>query len=108
MGVAFYMDHNVRASVTEGLRARGVDVITAAEDKTNEWDDARLLDRATALGRILFTQDEDFWAITAHRQATGIEFVGVIYAHQANVPIGVCVQQLELIAKVGMAEEFRN
>jgi len=53
LSVALYMDVHVRAEVTDGLRARGVDVLTAQEDGTAELDDPELLDHATALGRVL-------------------------------------------------------
>ena len=62
--------------------------------------DPDLLDRATALGRALFSQDEDLLAEAHHRQANGIPFAGVIYGHQRKVTIGGCVRDLELIAKV--------
>jgi hypothetical protein len=50
MGVKLYMDAHVRWAVTQGLRLRGVDVVTAQEDGTDDWDDNDLLDRATELG----------------------------------------------------------
>lgn len=99
MTVALYMDHHVPSSITSGLRQRQVDVITAYEDGTHDWDDADLLDRATELGRVLFTQDDDLLAEAARRQGDGIFFHGVIYAHQQRISIGGCVHDLELIAK---------
>jgi hypothetical protein len=51
VSVGLYMDVHVRAEITRGLRARGVDVRTAQEDGAHRFDDAALLDRATALGR---------------------------------------------------------
>jgi len=99
MTVALYMDHHVPAPITTELRRRGVDVITAYEDDTHEWEDTDLLDRASALARVLFTRDDDFLVEAAHRQRNDIFFYGVIYAHQLRVSIGGCVQDLELIAK---------
>lgn len=54
------MDVQVPLAITEGLRRRGVDVVTAQEDGSGLLEDPELLDRATVLGRLLFTQDEDF------------------------------------------------
>jgi hypothetical protein len=51
--VAFYMDHNVPRAITDGLRLRGVDVITAFEDNAATMSDPGLRDRALALGRVL-------------------------------------------------------
>jgi predicted nuclease of predicted toxin-antitoxin system len=53
------MDVHVRRAVTIALRLRAVDVLTAQEDGAAEADDKRLLDRATELGRVLVSQDED-------------------------------------------------
>lgn len=57
MAIQLYMDHNVPRSITDGLRVRGVDIITALEDGTTEVDDPELLDRVSKLGRVLFTRD---------------------------------------------------
>ena len=53
--IALYMDHHVPRAITEGLRLRDIDVITAYEDDADKLDDPALLNRATALSRVLFT-----------------------------------------------------
>ena len=108
MAIKLYMDHHVPRAITEGLRLRGVDVLTAEDDKSKEFTDSELLDRASESGRILFTQDYDLLAEAAERQRTGQTFGGVIYAHQLRVPIGGCVHDLEIIAKVGEPEDLKN
>jgi len=55
MSIRLYMDVHVRRAVTNGLRLRGVDVLTAQEDGASQMDDGPLLDRATELDRVLFT-----------------------------------------------------
>ena len=102
------MDQHVPRSVTVGLRQREVDVLTAFEDGTSETADPDLLDRATALGRALFTQDDDLLVEAARRQAEASVFAGVIYAHQQRVTVGMCVEQLELIAKALEPSELEN
>ena len=44
MSVALYFDVHVRRAVTEGLRLREVDVLTAQEDDAATMDDPVLLD----------------------------------------------------------------
>ena len=100
MAVKLYMDVHVRRAVTNGLRLRGVDVLTAQEDGARELDDPDLPDRATALGRVLFTQDDDLLREAVSRLCSGAAFAGIIYAHQLNVTVGQCIDDLELIAKV--------
>lgn len=76
------MDVHVRQAVTEALRLRGVEVVTAQADNAARLLDPQLLDRAMALGRVLFTQDEDLLAEATRRQRAGESFAGVVYAHQ--------------------------
>lgn len=108
MSIALYMDVHVRRAVTTGLRMRGVDVVTAQEDKTEMWADERLLDRATELGRVLFSQDDDLLVEAERRQRFAIAFAGVIYAHQLAITVGQCVRDLELIAKAANPEDMMN
>jgi predicted nuclease of predicted toxin-antitoxin system len=100
------MDVHAPLAITESLRRRGVDTLTAQEDGAGLLDDAALLDRATALGRVLFTRDEDLLAEGARRQRDATPFSGIIYAHQLRVTIGQCVRDLELMAKVYEPEDL--
>ena len=108
MAISLYMDHHVPRAITIELRLRGVNVMTAYEDGASKFSDSKLLDRATELNRIFFTQDDDLLAEATKRQREGVAFSGVIYAHQLRVSIGRCVRDLELIAKAGEPEEFLN
>jgi len=93
------MDVHVPYAISLSLRLRGVDVLTAQEDRTTEVSDADLLTRAASLERVLFTQDGDFRRLAGELQKNGQPFAGVVYSHQADVTIGQCVNNLELIAK---------
>ena len=108
MTVALYMDEQVPRAITMGLRLRGVDVLTIQEDNRIGAADVDLLERAIKLNRVMFSRDRDFLIEANRRQAQGINFSGVIYAHQQRVNIGDCIKDLELIAKLGEPEEFAN
>jgi hypothetical protein len=97
MPISLYMDHHIPKAITTGLRLRHVDVLTADEDGAAQLSDPELLDRATELGLVLFSQDDDLLAEANRRQTVGITFGGVDYARQVRVPIGICVLDLELI-----------
>jgi hypothetical protein len=100
------MDHHVRGEITEGLRRRGIDVLTAAEDGSQHLSDPDLLTRATSLGRVLFTNDAHHLAEAKRRQQSGESFAGVIYAHQLGITIGQAVEDLELIAQFYQPEDL--
>jgi hypothetical protein len=108
LSIKLYMDVHVKAAITEGLRKRGVEVLTAQEDGSRRLLDADLLNRATELGRVLFTQDKDLLREGTARQRSGGTFSGVIYAHQQEVSIGQCVHDLEVIALAGEPEDLAD
>lgn len=108
MSVALYMDEHVPRAITVGLRLRGVDVLTAQEDGRRNTPDDILLDRASRLGRVLFSQDEDLLAEAKRRQVEQVWFSGIVYAHQLRVTIGVCVRDLELIAKSAEPQDLAS
>jgi predicted nuclease of predicted toxin-antitoxin system len=70
------MDVHIRRAVTSALRLRSVDVLTAQEDGAAELDDDRLLQRATELGRVLVSQDEDLPRERARRLMEQRDFSG--------------------------------
>ncbi len=106
--IRLYMDEHVPSAITDGLRLRNVDVITVQEDGMDGEDDGPVLDRATSLGRVVFTMDEDFFKEAAERQRSGVTFAGVVYARQSRITIGQCVADLELIAQAGEPEDLQD
>jgi len=108
MSLRLYMDVHIPNAIADGLRRRGVDVLTAQEDASDTTPDSALLDRASSLGRVLFTYDDDLLVEAALRQVRGERFSGVIYAKVLEVSIGASVRYLELLAKVYDPEDVAN
>jgi predicted nuclease of predicted toxin-antitoxin system len=108
MSVPLYLDHHVKAAITDGLRRRGVDALTCAEDGTQHSTDDQILERARQLGRAVFTQDDDFLVLADDWLSKGRDFAGVIYAHQLGITIGQAIRDLELIAKVMEPVDMKN
>jgi hypothetical protein len=108
MPLAIYMDVHIPIAITEGLRRRAIDVFTSQEDGTGEMDDDPLLARATHLGRLLFTQDEDFLRIAAQWQRAGSQFTGILYAHQQGASLGRLIEDIELIATCSEPDELSS
>jgi predicted nuclease of predicted toxin-antitoxin system len=102
------MDVHVPIAITRTLRRRGGDVLTAQEDEAGRLGDPALLDRATQLGRLLFTRDDDFLAEAARRQRGGQPFSTIVFAHQMQVSLGQCVNDLELLAKTAVDDDLLN
>lgn len=102
-----YFDHNVPRAVSQGLRARGVDLLTAYEDRTHGLPDPELLDRATALDRLLVSMDFDLVLEGERRQRVGVDFPGVVFAPQ-DLAIGRMIEDLELLAGASSPDEHRR
>ena len=108
MAVRLYMDVHVPQAITDQLRRRGVEVLTAIEDGTSELPDHELLDRVRSLGRVLFTQDIRFKALAEAWQRQDKPFAGLIFGHQLGGTIGQYVTDLALIAEASEPENWLN
>jgi hypothetical protein len=108
MTIALYMDVHIPQSITIQLRRRNIDVLTAQEDNTLELPDDQLLERSTAVGRVLFTQDIRFRALAENWQREGKPFGGLIFGHQLGGTIGQFVKDLEFIAQASDPEDWEN
>jgi len=108
MAFSLYMDHHVARAITDGLRARGIDTLTTEQDGAKEYPDSKLLDRAAALQRILFTRDRDFLKEVSYRQRNGINFYCVVYAHQLEVSIRECIEDLTIICAASTPQDILN
>jgi predicted nuclease of predicted toxin-antitoxin system len=106
--LALYMDVHVPMAVTAALLRRGLDILTSQDDGTATKEDEVLLARATELGRILLSQDQDFLQIAAEWQRIGRPFTGVLFAAQQGVSLGRLTDDLELILTCCDAEELRD
>jgi hypothetical protein len=102
------MDVHVPYAISIGLRLRGIDVLTSQDDSTTQLADPDLLERASALGRAMFTQEKDFLRVASEWQHRAQSFAGIIYAHQAEATIRQCINDLELIPKVYEPEDLAD
>ncbi len=108
MSVRYYFDVHVLGPAYEQLRVRGIDVLRAQDDDHDQAADAKLLDRASELGRVVVTFDQDFLAEAHRRQDSGTKFAGVIFGHEDKVSIGQMVEDLTLVANCMEPDEFQN
>ena len=88
MAVKLYMDVHVPWAITDQLRIREVDVLTAQEDEADRLPDEELLERANELERAIFSQDIRFKAMAETWQRDGRPFRGLIFGHQLHGTIG--------------------
>lgn len=108
MAVKLYMDVHIPLAVTEQLRLRRVDALTAQEDGAGTLEDDELLDRAAALGRVMFTHDHRFRAMAEQWIRDGRDFAGLLFGPCAAHLVGRYVRDLHLIAEASEPGDWQN
>ena len=91
--IKFYLDENVPAAVSRGLRRRGVDVLTTLEAGPSGLPDDLQLAFALKEGRVMVTLDSDFIALAGR----GAEHAGIAYAKPGTRSVGEPIRTLLLI-----------
>jgi uncharacterized protein DUF5615 len=96
-------------ALVRGLRARGVDVITALEEGMIERGDQEHLEYAAKLQRVLYSFNvADFYNIHSRYLSDDREHAGLILARQQQFTVGEQLRRLlRLIAKVP-ADQIKN
>jgi len=102
------LDEHVPWPVTDGMRGAGIDVLRVQDDELRGEDDEPLLVRATGLGQVRFTHDDDFLAIGAEWLRTGRTFAGIVYVHQDRLSYRERIDDLTRLAREYTAEEVVN
>jgi len=110
MVIRLYMDEDsMDRALLRALRARGVDVTTAIEERMIERDDAEHLDYATAQGRVLYTFNVvDFYRLHMSYLAQGKSHTGIILARQQRYSVGEQMRRLLKLVVTKSAEEMKN
>ncbi|MDP2967805.1 MAG: DUF5615 family PIN-like protein [Deltaproteobacteria bacterium] len=100
----FYLDEHIPKGVVEGLRRRGVDVLTVQEADRSGDSDEKQLAFATREGRVLVTFGDDFLRL----DASGIPHTGVVFSQTGRRTVGELIESLMLIANVIESNEMKN
>ena len=107
MPLRLFADECVDARVVAGLRRRGVDIITAADEGLLHASDQEQFARATHLGRPIVTAEHDFLRLACGHWETGTPFSGVILIQPAT-RVGDAVHAIVLLATVLNSDDMSN
>ena len=105
--IRYYFDVHVPRPLAMAARGRGLDVLTSQEDGTATVDDDVLLARATALERVVVTQDNHFNGIVAEALAARTRFTGVVFIRKDSELFQV-TESLELLARLEEPAKFQE
>ena len=110
MKIRLYFDEDsMQRSLVDALRARGMDVRTALEDRMIEQTDSAHLDHATQQGRVLFSFNRgDFYRLHTAYLAEGRRHTGIILANQQQYTVGELMRRMLQLAATKSAQDIHN
>ena len=88
----FYTNESVNIAVAEGLKRRGVKVITAKDARNLGLSDEEQIEYARQKGMVIVTHDDDFLSL-----AMEFEHKGIVFVHQQKYSIGDLIRNLKLL-----------
>ena len=101
--VQFYLDEHIPSAVAEGLRYRGVEVVTLDEANMLGARDEEHLAFGREENCVLVTHDDDFLRLAAE----GVSHSGIVYVPRDRT-IGDMVRRLKVLARVFSEEDTKN
>jgi len=101
--IAFYTNESVNIAVAEGLKRRGVRVISARDADNLGLSDKEQLEYAAKNNFVIVTHDDDFLTM-----AIKYDHKGIVYVHQQKYDVGDLIRKLKLLWDVAEQEDFRN
>lgn len=101
--IKFYLDEHVPSAVAEGLRRRGVDVLTVQAARRSGMADPQQLSFALAEQRVLVTMDSDLLVIAS----SGVAHSGIAYA-SPDSSIGEMIRAIMLLYDVLTPSDMMN
>ena len=102
--IRYFFDQHMHSAVANGLRLRGVDVLTAQDAGRCGMDDHDQLQFATSEKRVMVTHDPDFLALAA----SGVQHAGIAWCHATKYSIGELIQALDLLHGVLDRDDMKN
>lgn len=102
-----YADESTDGRLVAGLRRRGIDIVTAAEENLLGADDRRQLPRAMTLNRTLVTYDRDHLRLAVQLLQDGREFPGLLYICP-RTPVGTALRSIVALVETTEAPAMRN
>ncbi|MEE4356845.1 MAG: DUF5615 family PIN-like protein [Desulfococcaceae bacterium] len=108
MKIRLYMDENVMSrSLVNGLRARGVDVLTVSESEREGLDDSEQLEFSTVQKRVLYTSNtRDFYQLHTEWLRGGKSHAGIVFVPRERYSSGEQIRRLPHLIRVKSAESM--
>jgi len=103
--IRIYTNESVNVAVTEGLRRRGVNAISAKDVGNLGLTDEDQLKYALKEKLVIFTHDDDFLSLV---RKSKLEHGGIIYVHQQRLSIGEYIRRIKFLVETRSLNEMMN
>jgi predicted nuclease of predicted toxin-antitoxin system len=101
--LTFYVNESVNVAVAEGLKRRGVKVISARDASNLGLSDKEQLEYAKKKNLVIVTHDDDFLSM-----AMKFEHKGIVYVHQQKYRVGYLIRRLKLLWDIAKQKDMVN
>ncbi len=101
--IRFYTNESVNIAIVDGLKRRGVKIISAWDADNLRLTHKDQLDYAKKNGFVIVTHDDDFLSI-----ALKYEHKGIVYVHQQKYSIGNLIKRLKLLWDIAEQKDMTN
>lgn len=110
MQIRLYIDEDAMArALVNGLRARGIDVVTVLDAGMKGRDDPDQLEYAALHGRAIYTFNVGhFCQLHTDYLTQGKDHAGIIVTPRQRYSIGEQLRKLSMLVSVKTAEQMRN
>jgi predicted nuclease of predicted toxin-antitoxin system len=102
--IRYFFDQHISSAVAQGLRHRGIEILTAHEAHRCGFDDAEQLQFAEANEYVIVTFDRDYLAL----DAGGVSHAGIAWCPATKYSVGQLIQALMLLHGVLTTSEMRD
>ena len=104
MPLPLLCDEHIPHAIVEGLRRRGINVVTVQEIGLCSTRDEVIMARARQDGRTIYTRDADFLRL----DKDGHKHRGILYHHALAYSIAQAIQKVALACEVVSPPEMEN
>lgn len=101
--LAIYIDESVNVAVVEGLKRRGIEVISARDADNLGLSDKEQIKYATKNNFVIVTDGDDFLSM-----AMKLEHKGIVYVHQQKYSVGGLIRRLKLLCDLAEQKDMIN
>ena len=101
--IIFYTNESVDVAVADGLKRRGVKVVSARDAGNLGLSDGEQLEYARKNNFVIITHDNDLLLM-----AVEIKHKGIVYVHQEKYSIGDLIRRLRLLWDIAEQKDMAN